>query len=167
MATKAQDSIYDTYQAVCKRMNDIDISYRNRSDHLVLADLREGKAVIVARGFKAFDKDWQPGEEFTCDMMNIGRLSFIMESNGRILITKQEYTDRQEWQSLKPVRETLAPMVAKATDHQKEISQARGQAEAAEQAARIARSELEAATSNLARVERETAAYIAGLNLDI
>jgi hypothetical protein len=99
--------------------------------------------------------------------MDIQRVAYIMENSGRVFITKQERTDRQEWTRLKPIAEKLAPMVALAQAHQTEALQARGQMEQAEQAARHWRAELEAAQSNLERSTREAAEYIAGLKLDI
>lgn len=163
----ATQNVYETYRAVCKRMDTIDVSYKNRSDHLVIADLREGKPVIVTRPFKALDCDWQPGDEFTCDMMNVPRLALVMESLGRILITKQEQTDREEWQRLKPIRETLAPMIQSAANFAKQAEQARGEKEAAEQAAKAAAADMQGAQANQKKAEKQAAEYIASVNLEI
>lgn len=163
----ASKSVYETYHAIVNRVQAINKSYQNRSDHLVLSDLREGKAVIVSRPFKGLGQDWEKGEEFTCNLMDVQAIAHILGNLGRVLVTKQEQADREEWSRLKPVAETLQPMIEAAAKYQDQAAQAKGAKQQAEQAVKHWAGELEAAESNLKTTERKAAEYIAGLNLEI
>jgi hypothetical protein len=163
----ATQDIYQAFRKLVKRSEDINKAYQNRSDHLVLSDLREGKAVIVAREFKGLDQEWQPGQEFTCNLMDIQRVAFILENVGRVLVTKQEYTDRQEWSALKPIIEGLRPMIEAARNYKDQALQAQGEKQRAEEAVKHWAGELQAAQANLKRTEASAAEYIAGLDLEI
>jgi hypothetical protein len=162
-------TIYETYSKIVQRIESIDKAYRRGADMMVFADLREGKPVVVNHSFKWDGEYLTRGDDFHPGMMQIGLIAEIMQqpNTARILITKQEQTDRAEWSRLQPIREKLAPMVEKARDHAAELTQARGQLGHAEEAVKHWSGELEAAQANLARVERETAEYIGGLDIDI
>ena len=162
-------TVTETFQSIRERMDRIQAAYMGKQDFLVLAELREGKPVIVARDLKAFGKSWQRGEEFTCELSDLPAVAQLMENSpsGRPFMTKQAAADFDNFQRLKVIRERLEPMAKAAQDFQAKETRARGDMEAAEQRAVFARGEMEAAASNHARVEREAAEYIAGVNLDI
>jgi hypothetical protein len=140
--TKTQtktDDIYVTFRKLLRRSQAIEVMYRDRSDFLVLSSLREGKPVYVSRSFKWNGREWGRGEQFTCPMGDLQRLSAIMEKGGRILITEQEQKDREEWTRIKPVVDALRPAIDTARDKRAEANAASMAAVEAERAAQFAK----------------------------
>ena len=162
-------TVTETFQSIRERMDRLQAAYMGKQDFLVLADLREGKPVIVAHSLKGFGRSWQRGEEFTCELSDLPSVEKLMENSpqGRPFITKQAAADGDEYQRLKVIRERLEPMAKAAQDFEAQETAARGDMEAAQQRAVFARGEMEAAQMNRARVEREAAEYIGSVNLDI
>jgi hypothetical protein len=150
-------------------MDSIDMAWRRNGAMVALQDLREGKPVYVNHGFKWDGGIVEGGQLWHPGMTYLARLFSLMEDPGhaRMLISQQEWKDRQEWARLKPVRETLAPMIEQAGNFARETTAARGQLQAAEQAVIRWRGELEAAEMNLARTERQIQEYISGLHVEI
>jgi hypothetical protein len=140
-----------------------------RSGDLAIADMREGKPVAVNKPFKFDNEVLERGAKFHPGMSRVAAVIEMVNRPGQksVLIPYQEFTDRQEQSKLRSIRERLAPLVIDIQSSATNASQAASELQAAEEAVKHWRAQLEAAQAKHDRAQREAADYIGGLDIDI
>lgn len=134
----------------------------------VLADLREGKPVIVVReGFKWEGEiiprlsEFNPGPEF------VPRVAQLMESFGRYFVPKPHIEALEKIKVYRRIAAELAPLVGAASALKAQAAQARDAEGRARTAVDMYKFEAEQAEAKIPAAERALADYMSTLDIDI
>jgi hypothetical protein len=155
-------------RAINHQITSIEQKWKSSRGLFVVADLREGKAVIANGSFKFDGRRVSPGEEIRVgDRATIDRIEVMLSQpgNSRMFLVREEYEARARERELRTVRDNLHPLVVELEASQREASHCAEQLRAAEEAVKHWSAQLEPAEKRHKSAERDTGEYISKLDL--
>jgi hypothetical protein len=146
----------------------IDRKWKASRAAYVVADMREGKAIVANGSFKFSGGHVTPGEEIRIgerDVMDRIEMAMSQPGNSRMFLTKDEYKDRERQRELKAAVDSLYPLVQELEASQREAEEAAAELREAEEAVKQWTARLEPAEKRYKRAAQAASEYVSKIDL--